>query len=87
MIQEGGQVRAIFAGDTVYAWNPTTGLHDEVMKKLKLKGSATYALVFPRARLVHVVAGSQLQVSHLQSHPYVHRMHFEVEAVSDYFSP
>ena len=83
-IQKGDQVRAIFAGDTVYAWNPTTGLHDEVMKKLKLKGSATYAVIFPRAKLVQVVAGSQLQVSHLQGHPYVTRMRFEVEAVSDY---
>ena len=83
-IEKGDQVRAIFAGDTVYAWNPTTGLHDEVMKKLKLKGSATYAVIFPRAKLVQVVAGSQLEVSHLQGHPYVTRMRFELEAVSDY---
>jgi hypothetical protein len=83
-IQEGDQVRAIFAGDRVYAWNPTTALHDQVMRKLNLGGSATYAVIFPRARLVQVVAGSQLQVSHLQSHPYVTRMRFEVEAVSNY---
>jgi hypothetical protein len=84
MIQEGDQVRAIFAGDRVYAWNPTTGLHDEVMRKLNLRGSATYAIIFPRGKLIQVVAGSQLQVSHLQDHPYVHRMRFEVEAVSNY---
>ena len=49
-----------------------------------LGASATYAIIFPQARLDRVVAGSQLQVSHLrQSHPYVHRMHFEVEAVSE----
>ena len=83
-IQSGDQVRAIFAGDRVYAWNPTTALHDEVMRKLNLGGSATYAVIFPRAKLVQVVAGSQLQVSHLQGHPYVARMRFEVEAVSDY---
>ena len=54
------------------------------MRKLNLGGSATYAIIFPQARLVRVVARSQLQVSHLQSNPYVHRMHFEVEAVSNY---
>jgi hypothetical protein len=83
-IQEGGQVRAIFVGDRVYAWNPTTALHDEVMRKLNLGGSATYAIIFPRAKLVQVVAGSQLQVSHIRGHPYVTRMRFEVEAVSNY---
>jgi len=83
-IQKGDQVRAIFAGDRVYAWNPTTALHDEVMRKLNLRGSATYAIIFPRSRLVQVVAGSQLQVSHLEHHPYVTRMRFEVAAVSNY---
>ena len=43
-IQEGDQVRAIFAGDRVYAWSPTTALHDEMMRKLNLGGSATYAV-------------------------------------------
>ncbi len=83
-IQEGNQVRAIFVGDRVYAWNPSTALHEEVMRKLNLGGSATYAIIFPRAKLVQVVAGSQLQVSHLEHHPYVTRMRFEVAAVSNY---
>ncbi len=83
-IQEGDQVRAIFAGDRVYAWNPAMALHDEVMRKPNLRGSATYAIIFPGSRLVQVVAGSQLQVSHLEHHPYVTRMRFEVEAVSKY---
>jgi len=55
-----------------------------VMRKLNPGGSATYAVIFPRAKLVQVVAGSQLQVSHIQGHPYVTRMRFEVEAVSNY---
>ncbi len=83
-IQKGDQVRAIFVGDRIYAWKPTTALHDEVMRKLNVGGSATYAVIFPRAKLVQVVAGSQLGVSHLEHHPYVTKMRFEVEAVSKY---
>ena len=79
-------MRAIFAGDRVYAWNPTIASHDDAFKTLGVAETAIYAIINVDQKTVHVVRGSQVQVSHARVHPYIKKRGFEVVDESDKFS-
>jgi len=71
-------VRAILDAADAYVWDPAIATHDQMFKSLALTETAIYAIIDVDRKTVHVVRGSQIQVSRARVHPYIKKLGFEV---------